>query len=218
MNNEIFILGVGPYTIVIAELAEICGYTVKGFYHFNNDRDNEIYHGYPIISSTGQLYEKNLTGMNFALSMGDNVIRKNLSEQIKARGGCIPSLIHPSVEISKTAQVSPSGVILKRNVSIQSCSTIKQNTIICDNTVICHHTTINENCFIACSVVVGAFLNVLNNVFIGQGSIITSGKVPEIGENAMVGAGAVVVKKVEKNTIVAGNPARVLKKIGQINY
>jgi UDP-2-acetamido-3-amino-2,3-dideoxy-glucuronate N-acetyltransferase len=32
-----------------------------------------------------------------------------------------------------------------------------------------------------------------------------------IGENAMVGAGSVVTKNVPANTIVAGNPARVLK-------
>ena len=34
-----------------------------------------------------------------------------------------------------------------------------------------------------------------------------------IGENALVGAGAVVTKDVAANTIVAGNPARVIKTI-----
>lgn len=34
-----------------------------------------------------------------------------------------------------------------------------------------------------------------------------------IGENAMIGAGAVVTKNVSANTIVAGNPARVVKTI-----
>ena len=34
----------------------------------------------------------------------------------------------------------------------------------------------------------------------------------EIGENAIVGAGAVVTKNVKANTIVIGNPARILKK------
>jgi UDP-2-acetamido-3-amino-2,3-dideoxy-glucuronate N-acetyltransferase len=36
-----------------------------------------------------------------------------------------------------------------------------------------------------------------------------------IGENALVGAGAMVTKDVPANTIVAGNPATILKKIEQ---
>jgi acetyltransferase-like isoleucine patch superfamily enzyme len=36
-----------------------------------------------------------------------------------------------------------------------------------------------------------------------------------IGENAIVGAGSVVTKDVPANTIVAGNPARVLRQIHQ---
>jgi acetyltransferase-like isoleucine patch superfamily enzyme len=35
-----------------------------------------------------------------------------------------------------------------------------------------------------------------------------------IGEGAVVGAGSVVTKNVEPNTVVAGNPARKLKKLG----
>ncbi|MFO0358903.1 MAG: acyltransferase, partial [Flavobacteriales bacterium] len=34
-----------------------------------------------------------------------------------------------------------------------------------------------------------------------------------IGENAIVGAGSVVTKDVPANTIVAGNPAKILKKV-----
>ena len=49
---------------------------------------------------------------------------------------------------------------------------------------------------------------------IGSGVTILSNT--SIGENAIVGAGSVVTKDVPANSIVAGNPARVLRYIEQI--
>jgi len=37
----------------------------------------------------------------------------------------------------------------------------------------------------------------------------------QIGENAIVGAGSVVTRDVPPNTIVAGNPAKVLRSFNQ---
>jgi acetyltransferase-like isoleucine patch superfamily enzyme len=34
-----------------------------------------------------------------------------------------------------------------------------------------------------------------------------------VGENAIVGAGSVVLKDVPENTIVAGNPAKVIRRV-----
>lgn len=50
-----------------------------------------------------------------------------------------------------------------------------------------------------------------NNAWIGQNVTICPGVT--IGKNSVVGAGSVVTKDVEDNTIVAGNPAKLLKRI-----
>lgn len=54
-------------------------------------------------------------------------------------------------------------------------------------------------------------ITVEDNVWIGGSATILGGVT--IGKNSIVGAGAVVTKDVEPNTIVVGNPARVLRKI-----
>lgn len=52
---------------------------------------------------------------------------------------------------------------------------------------------------------------VRSSVSIGTGAVILPGI--EIGENAMIGAGAVVTKNVPANTVVAGVPARVIRQL-----
>lgn len=55
-------------------------------------------------------------------------------------------------------------------------------------------------------------IHLCKNAWIGAAAIIMPGVT--VGENAVVGAGSVVTKSVEPNTIVAGNPARVIRTIG----
>lgn len=52
-----------------------------------------------------------------------------------------------------------------------------------------------------------------DNVWIGGSASILPGVT--VGENSIVAAGAVVTKDVPNNTIVGGNPARVIRKIGE---
>ena len=54
-------------------------------------------------------------------------------------------------------------------------------------------------------------VHICRRAWIGAGATILPGVT--IGENSVVGAGSVVTRDVESNTIVAGNPARVIKKI-----
>ncbi len=48
-----------------------------------------------------------------------------------------------------------------------------------------------------------------DNVFIGYRSIILPGV--EIGSNVVVAAGSIVTKSIPNNSVVAGNPAKVIK-------
>lgn len=54
-------------------------------------------------------------------------------------------------------------------------------------------------------------VTICRNAWIGAGATILPGIT--VGENAVVGAGSIVTKDVAPNTIVAGNPARLIRKI-----
>ena len=52
-----------------------------------------------------------------------------------------------------------------------------------------------------------------DNVWIGDSAIICKGV--RIGKNSIIGAGSVVTKNVEPNSIYAGNPAKFVKKLDE---
>ena len=54
-------------------------------------------------------------------------------------------------------------------------------------------------------------LHIANKVWIGSRSIVLSG-CKSIGNNVIIGAGSVVTHDIPDNVIVAGNPARIIKK------
>lgn len=118
-------------------------------------------------------------------------------------------------------------------VEIQKGATIGKNCKISSHTFICEGVHIEDNCFIGHGVM---FTNdlfpratnsdgsqqtdadwTLVETFIKKGASIGSNATIlcgiTVGENALIGAGAVVTKDVPANTVVAGNPAKKIKTI-----
>ncbi len=62
------------------------------------------------------------------------------------------------------------------------------------------------------SVTIGRPIVIERNVWIAAGATVIGGVT--VGENSVVAAGAVVTKDVPPNTLVGGNPARVIRSIG----
>ena len=216
--KTIYALGVGHNTPVFIELAEACGYFVKGLYHYTEGRTGEYDHGFEILGSFDDLFSKqDLSGMNFLLTMGDSRIRCSLSEKIRIKGGNVPSIIDPTAVISRFASISETGVYISPFTYVQADASIGENTVLLDHVNINHTTNIGKGCFIAGGCTIGAYTRVEDFVFFGQGALSISGKVQVIGEGAYIGARTLVTKSVPKNALLVGSPGKVYKIIGNKN-
>lgn len=131
----------------------------------------------------------------------------------------------------------PGGIVLGNNVNIgryvaisteikDACLSIGNNTQVNKNVLIdfSGNVEIGENVVISSDVKIfshshgyfpkskpiGKKLIIRNNVWIGSNCLILE-NVGYIGEGSIIAAGSIVTKRVDKETIVGGNPARVIK-------
>jgi acetyltransferase-like isoleucine patch superfamily enzyme len=108
-------------------------------------------------------------------------------------------------------------------VEIQKDVKIGNSVRIQSHSFVCSLVTLEDNVFVGHSVV---FINDLippssdpkkwKSSLVKKGASIGSNATilpVTIGENAIIGAGAVVTKDVPPNTVVVGNPAKILRKI-----
>jgi len=153
-------------------------------------------------------------------------------------------VIAPDVKLGKNVKifsfVNLYGCEIGDNTKIGTFVEIQKNAFLGRNCKISTHTFICEGVHIDDNVFVGHNVTFINDLYpkatnekgemqteddwkvvptfvkkgasIGSSSTILAGVT--IGENAVVGAGAVVTKDVPVGSIVAGNPAKILRKMG----
>lgn len=113
------------------------------------------------------------------------------------------------------------GAFIGKNCKISSHSFICEGVKISDNVFIGHGVMFTNDLFPRATNLDGTQQNDADwnmvETFIQKGASIGSGATIlcgiTIGENALVGAGSTVVKDIPANTIVAGNPAKIIKEI-----
>lgn len=113
------------------------------------------------------------------------------------------------------------GVVIGKDVEIGANTCIDRGTLedttIGDNVKIdnlchiAHNVIIKDNCSVIALSMLGGSVILEKDSYIAPGAIIKNQLT--IGENSLVGLGAVVIKDVEKNKVVAGVPAKIIKEI-----
>lgn len=212
-GKEIYVLGIGHNSINVIELALSCGYKIAGLIHYNDSRSGEDYFGYPIMGSFDEFLTPGfVAGKKFALSMGDIRIRGELFNRIIGMQGEFPSLIHKSCYISSFAKIGR-GVQIQPHCVVEAATSIGDDSTLIVNSVVHHNSSVGAHNLISGNVLVGAYCKIGDYVHIGQGAIIVSGKVEEIGNHSVLGAGAVLLENMERNSVYVGNPAKLLRKL-----
>lgn len=166
--------------------------------------DDDPAAGTPSIS---QLSERGFG--DFIVAIGNNAVRAlRFDEGIRA--GLRPAIcVHPTAWISPAASIGAGTVVMARAV-IQSNARIGRNCIVNTGAVVEHDCVVGDHTHLSPSVTLGGAVTVGEYVHMGIGAIAIPGA--RVGDRSVIGAGAVVLRKIPADVTAIGVPARILVK------
>ena len=206
------IIGAGTYSEVYLAFLQDEGIEVVGFLDDDVMFSGKDVLGIPVLGTTSLLPEiKGKYGIESVYCpIGSNKTRVRFLEMARSLGYETPNFIHRTVVIGPNVTIADEGVYILQATQIMPFVTIEKDVMISAGSNIIHHCYLSQGTFISNGVNFGAFVLAEKFAYIGMGSTIMTG-VKVVGEDCLVGAGAVVVKDVPPSAIVAGVPARVLR-------
>jgi sugar O-acyltransferase (sialic acid O-acetyltransferase NeuD family) len=135
--------------------------------------------------------------------------RRLLSEQLIERGFAAPgTLVDPTAILPDSLEFGP-GLQVNAGVAIGANTRFGNHVLVNRSVSIGHDAQVEDFVSFGPGCVLCGSCHIETGAFIGGGATIVPNV--RVGRNAIVGAGAVVLKDVAPHTVVAGNPARVIR-------
>lgn len=143
------------------------------------------------------------------LAHSSNQRKEELAKMLSEKGFQFTAIVHPAATISKYANIGE-GAIINAGAVIQSAAKIGRFVMIHANCVVEHDSVLEDFVNLAPGVILAGHVHVKKGAYVYTGSKV----IPKvtIGKNAVVGAGAVVLKDVPEAVTVVGAPAKAILK------
>ena len=207
--RNLIIIGASGFAREIYDLAITCygndpDFKIKGFLSDSPSDIQEM--GYPPVLAKIDEYIIE-PGDVFFCGIGKVQDRKKTVEIIRDKGGVFINLIHPTANISPSVKLGI-GVGIKSFCVISSDVTIGNFSFLQSSVIMGHDVQIGKYCQVNSFAFFAGYSKVCELGTINAGAKIIQNIVVE--EEAVVGIGSVVLKKVRKGTTVFGVPAKEL--------
>ena len=196
--------GAGRHARVVIDCLLDANIELEGIY--DDKSDLVSLNGFDVF---GEYIPTEHPSSELVITVGDNNVRKKLSNSIKHRYGVVK---HPSTIISKYAKIEQGCVILHGSI-IQTGTSIGKHCII--NT----GSSIDHDCHLGDFVHISPRVTLCDGVVIGEGVHVGAGAtiLPniKIGKWCVIGAGAVITESLPDFSLVVGVPGKVIRKVDE---
>lgn len=213
--NRIAVYGAGGFgrevKMLIDQINELGTQPSKwefvGFYDDGLEKGLMV-NGFPVLGGVNDLNEipENIA---IVIAVGNPITKKNIVGKINNQHVHYPVLIHPNVLIGKDDVSIGQGSIICAGCLITVNIKIGKHVILNLSCTVGHDTVISDYCSFMPSVNISGEVRLSQCVYVGTGAQIINRA--DIGEETIVGMGAVVSKSLPAKCTAVGIPAKPIK-------
>ncbi|AEI96305.1 acetyltransferase [Roseobacter litoralis] len=207
--RDLYIFGTGGHARELAWIAQEAGWCVAGFLSPAPTAGERL-------GAVEIFPEDNISDLPdhscAVIGIGEPAIRRKVAERW---GACVTwvTLCHPTATVARDA-VLGSGTVLFPQTVVGPCVRIGQHAVVNTGASVSHDGEVGDYALLGPGVRLAGHVSVGAGAYIGCGAV-TRGGHPhaplQIGCDAVVGAGAAVVKDVSPRSRVVGVPARPMR-------
>jgi sugar O-acyltransferase (sialic acid O-acetyltransferase NeuD family) len=198
MKEKIILIGGGGHCSACIDVIEQEGrFTIAGIVDVPEKKQHNIL-GYSVIGSDADLAELIKAFPNVLITLGQiksPTRRMELFYDLMAMGARFPVIQSPFAYVSPHAHVAE-GTIVMHHALISAGARVGRNCIINNKTLIEHDAVIEDHCHISTGAVVNGGVKIGSGSFFGSNAVCK--EYIEIGERAVIGCGAIIVKNTPK--------------------
>lgn len=156
------------------------------------------------------------SGLPCVVGIGQGAIRRKIVTRFSAKR-IFPNLIHPSATFGsgqKESLEQQYGVVVCAGVRFTNNIKVGNFTIFNLNTTISHDSLVEDFVTVSPGATILGNVHIKSGAWIGAGAVVNQGSNESkliVGENSVIGSGAVVVKDCDPNSTYVGVPARRIR-------
>lgn len=210
MSKNLIVIGVTGVGRNIAEIVEEIGdeWNLLGYLDDDPGKQGSEINDVPVLGRIADIAKYD--GCYFIVATG-TFNKKRIVTKLGMDMRNYATIIHPTARVSKSATIGKGSVIFP-GVKIMANADIGNHVCIESQVTMGVDTTIRDYVLVSYSATIaGAGGTIEEGCWIGLNSSIRNGI--RIGEWSIIGMGSVVVCDVPPHHVVAGNPAKVLRKL-----